>query len=149
MARWTTNSAGPVAAHNAARGRSALTPMIDVTFLLLTFFLLTFMFRQAEGYLPGSLPRRVPPGIEIPMEIIVWPAGTHRQAAVFEIEGGKVPTSSPAELGQRLLAMKQQGYGEMPIVIRCRGDVQWRWAVEAYNQAVRAKYEIVTFAPAE
>lgn len=37
--------------------RLSLTPMIDVTFLLLIFFLLTLQFRTLEGKIPSLLPK--------------------------------------------------------------------------------------------
>jgi biopolymer transport protein ExbD len=146
MARWKTKTAGPVPAHNAAQGRSALTPMIDVTFLLLLFFLLTFTFRQAEGQIPGSLPHGGVDPLEICIEVVVRPTGEHRQGVVFEIDGAMVQTSSPRELGDRLMAIKRQIKGDASVIIRARGDVQWRWAVEAFNQAVRAEYRFVGWA---
>jgi len=35
-----------------------MTPMIDVTFQLLLFFLLTCEFRETEGNIPGTLPSK-------------------------------------------------------------------------------------------
>jgi len=60
---------GPERVHHQAVGRSGgmgkrrtakpqtpMTPMIDVTFQLLLFFIMTFEFRQSEGMIPGTLP---------------------------------------------------------------------------------------------
>ena len=44
----------------AAALQPPLTPMIDVTFQLLLFFLLTCEFRPTEGVIPGSLPENGP-----------------------------------------------------------------------------------------
>lgn len=41
------------------RVRSDLTPMIDVTFLILIFFMLTIRFRTLEGKLDAQLPKNV------------------------------------------------------------------------------------------
>ena len=140
MARWKTEPTDQAPAQRAAKVRAPLTPMIDVTFLLLLFFLLTFTFRQAEGQIPGSVPQGDGNEFAICIEVVVRPTGELRQGAIFEIDGGTVQTSSPRELGDRLAAINRQVDGEAYVVIRTRGDVQWRWAVEAYNQAVRAKY---------
>ena len=149
MARWTMNEADRASARKTAKGRSALTPMIDVTFLLLLFFLMTFTFREAEGQIPGSLPQCVPPGPSTPIEIVVRPAGPQRQGVVFEIPDAMYQTSSPRELGDRLMAIKRQGNDEANVTIRARGDVQWRWAVEAFNQAVRAKCQFIGWSAGE
>ncbi len=56
-----------------ARVSAPMTAMIDVTFLLLIYFLLTTTFRQDEGQLPGTLPGKVthvvPPPETIPVQL--------------------------------------------------------------------------------
>jgi len=37
----------------------------------------------------------------------------------------------------------------MPVVIRPEDDVPWQYAVEAFNQAVRADYRNIGFADAQ
>ena len=133
-------------------GAPPLTPMIDVTFLLL-LFLLTFAFRPLEGELPGSLPGtggddRRPP-IDRCLRITLRPTGRHRTGVVYEVGDHAHPIRTPRELArvlERQAAM--DGGTERPVVIEPRGDVQWRWAVEAFNQSVRAKFEKIGFARA-
>lgn len=60
--RQTNRPTADAARAGAQRKRKSfqppLTPMIDVTFLLLLFFILTFTFRQMEGQLPGAITSR-------------------------------------------------------------------------------------------
>jgi len=131
-----------------------LTPMIDVTFQLLLFFLLTFTFRQAEGQIPGSLPQQGQSGrdqqtdLEMPIRISLRPIGTKNESCQYEIEGYQHVIRTPKELGEVLLARaaSTEGGTEVPVIIKVRGDVQWRYVVETFNQAVRAKFQNVGFA---
>jgi biopolymer transport protein ExbD len=80
---------------------AGMTPMIDVTFLLLIFFLCTLRFASLEGLLPAHLPRsggqdpepalRVEP-IDVAVELVapgtrVVPAGHPRAGAAWSGEG--------------------------------------------------------------
>lgn len=51
MARRTRRSAAPAQ-------KSDLTPMIDVTFLILIFFLMTIQFRTLDGKLESRMPKQ-------------------------------------------------------------------------------------------
>jgi len=130
-----------------------LTPMIDVTFQLLLFFLLTCEFRESEGQIPGTLPSKgnimqnvkddPPPD---PIRIRIRPS-INRGAANYEITGVSVVITSPEELHQTLLGRQQQlGSREVPIIILPSQDVAWEFVVEVFNQAVRAKFEKIGFA---
>ena len=133
-----------------------MTPMVDVTFQLLLFFLITFQFRLAEGEIPGSLPQQGTGGvstvkdIEMPIRINLRPSGA--DGVIFEMEGVSTTISNAGELYEKLLGRKTavgatvDGPCELPIVIKSRGDVQWRWVAEAFNQSVRAKYKNIGFA---
>lgn len=130
-----------------------MTPMIDVTFQLLIFFLLTSTFRKAEGQIPGSLPKAGEGGVaavdklDRPISITIYPRGV--DGVSFEIEGVQQAVSDPNELYRHLMARQQVVGGngtEIPVVIKPRGDVQWRWVTEAFNQSVRAKFKNVGFA---
>ncbi len=64
-----------------------MTPMIDVTFLLLIFFLCTLKFKTLEGYLAGYLPKDAgpvgttePPPEPIDLEVSVLEEGTRISA---------------------------------------------------------------------
>ena len=138
-----------------------LTPMIDVTFQLLLFFLLTFTFRQAEGQIPGSLPAAAAAlSVDVPetMEIVLRPAPgatTEDRACSYLLRQGEQPirqTTSPRQLYDLLEAQKQKlgefGAAEVPVVIRAAKDVPWRYVVDAFNAAIRAEFQKIGFGEA-
>ncbi len=124
-----------------------LTPMIDVTFQLLIFFLLAFQLRQPEGPIPASLPggpddRLLP----LPIHIVIQPVGD--SDALYVIDRHPTPTADPNEVYDVLQARrKSAGTNKVPVIIKPTEDVKWRFVVEAFNAAVRAKLENVTFGP--
>ncbi len=128
-----------------------LTPMIDVTFQLLIFFILTISFRTAEGQIPGSLPsdkgQKAEPSVKIdPMQIVLTPTGDWREKVVYELNGTTI--MDPATLYEHL-ERKKTTLGddvEAPVVIKARGDVRWKYVVEAFNQAVAADFKNIGFA---
>ncbi len=124
--------------------------MIDVTFLLLLFFLMTFTFRQAEGGLPGSLPRLDGrDGEPSAMNVAVHSAGHDGELAVFRVEGTAQAITSGEQL-YSVLAGRQELFDHKldSATIIPRGDVRWQHVVEAYNQLTRAKFSAIGFAPA-
>ena len=129
-----------------------LTPMIDVTFQLLLFFLLTTTFRQQEGQLPGTLPQigGITAGqvVELqPIRIMLHPVGADRAGCIYEVSGLAVAIDSPDQLYQAMIArQKAVGSDEIPIIIQPRIDVRWRYVVEAFNQAIHAKFKNIGFA---
>lgn len=129
-----------------------LTPMIDVTFQLLIFFLLAFQLRQPEGLIPATLPQVVGETdvqpLARPIHIVIRPVGDNNDDALYEIERYPTPTADPNEVYSVLQARKKAaGTSKVPVVIKPREDVKWRFVVEAFNAAVRAKLKNVAFAP--
>jgi len=76
-----------------------MTPMIDVTFLILIFFMVTLKFRTLEGQLSAYLPKDVGPN-STPAEV-AWPLaiGIHLRAAGTKFAPDGRPWSR--ELGGR------------------------------------------------
>jgi biopolymer transport protein ExbD len=133
----------------AASSRASLTPMIDVTFLLLLFFLLTFTFRRAEGGLPGSLPQlgEYPPPPVVMTTVVISSAGSDRTEAVFEIDGSLTPLTSGEQLYLALVRRRSLlGDAAEKAMIMPSGDVRWQHVVEAHNQLLRAKFPAIGFA---
>lgn len=134
------------------KGRKSLqppmTPMIDVTFQLLLFFLLTCEFRESEGMIPATLPNTGPglvePAID-PITIRVIPSAD-RMTASYEVSGVQTMVASPRRLGELLRARQELlGTNEIPVVIHPAGRAPWRFVVEAFNQAKKADYQRIAF----
>ena len=127
----------PSGIRRKARSSLPLTAMIDVTFLLLIYFLLTTTFRQAEGQLPGTLPGR---GID-PIDVIrlqVRAVGADCESAVYTVGGADEPLRSPRELLDSIRARRERMGRDVIVVIQAGRAVRWRYVVEACNQATRA-----------
>ncbi len=131
-----------------------MTPMIDVTFQLLLFFIMTFEFRESEGMIPGTLPAKGSIAQQVsdtpppdPITIKVLPSGDSRLSVSYELSGVGTAIRSVRELGALLKARQQDiGSKEVPIVIFPNQDVPWGAVVEAFNQATRAGFERIGFA---
>lgn len=130
-----------------------LTPMIDVTFQLLFFFLITMTFRQNEGMIPGSLPERgmgvatIDP-LKESITVRLQADGEDGKDVIFKIDG-QVMTNGEELLGFFKERIKLLGAAtDSPIVIAPQGDVRWQWVVEAFNQANAAEFKEIGFAPA-
>lgn len=163
MAKSTKEIAGEESVHYVpprkrrvrpkAKMQPPLTPMIDVTFQLLIFFLLAFQLRDPEGLIPASLPKAGmgetdPRALASPIHIVILPAGDNNQDALYEIEGHASVEADPNEVYSVLQARKNtMGTSKIPVIIKPREDVRWRFVIEAFNAAVRAKLENVAFAP--
>jgi len=128
-----------------------LTPMIDVTFQLILFFILSTEFRANEGMIPGTLPQTggvaAASNVRLdPIEISVRASG---ESAVYEMSGADVGITSPEELYGYLKARQNAlGTAEVPVVIKPQPDVAWEFVVEAFNQALRARFKNIGFAAA-
>jgi len=127
-----------------------LTPMIDVTFQLLLFFLLTFTFRQAEGLIPGSLPGHqgvaqddpVPP---IVIDVVVPLDMVNADAGAFLIENDRYDNAQQLFLELKRQKLELQS-DRRPVVIKPAPGVRWQHVVDAFSQGVNAKYKKVGFA---
>jgi biopolymer transport protein ExbD len=133
------------------RMQQPLTSMIDVTFLLLVFFLLTFTFREQEGQIRAGLPKQGSlagiPGMIVRVPVLVHSAGPAGRDAIYEMEGVESVISSPQELYAMLRARRQALSADgVVVVIKPTRHVRWQHVVEAFNQAVRAKFESVSLA---
>ncbi len=129
-----------------------LAPMVDVVFLLLTFFIATTTFKRAEGILPSQLPRLVGQAnhVELPVTpIVIHFVGTGPEPEDFAIRLERF-AKSPAtihEVFDFLVDLQSQpGFdAETPIIIRSGDDVRWDHVVGCWNAAVRAGCRRITF----
>jgi biopolymer transport protein ExbD len=134
-----------------AKLQPPLTPMIDVTFQLVIFFLLTMTFRAQEGQIPGSLPQTggIAAGDQVPLEplvIEIRPFGPNRTMCRYEVTGRAAPLAGPDELYGALRDRRAEIGQDEPVILKPAPNVPWRFVVEAFNQAVRAEYTSIGYA---
>ncbi|MCC9602803.1 biopolymer transporter ExbD [Stieleria sp. JC731] len=132
-----------------------MTPMIDVVFLLLIFFVWTSSFETPEYDLPGAISKKpeggsiantdVPPPIEPYDEVIVRLRMRNGLVAI-QIAGDEV--SSFDELHERLEAIVALGV-QPPVIIDPEGTVQMEQTVKAYDVARAAGADRVLYATSE
>ncbi len=151
----STNAHGRHRSLRKRRGRAKvklqpeLTPMIDVTFLLLLFFLLTMRFQQAEGQLPADLPRPEAAAVAatVPLEPVrvtldVDDAG----ALAIHISQVDVSVETWGQLYAALVQVRDRfDSDEIPIIVAPGPQASWEQALNAYNEARRARFRNIAF----
>jgi len=163
----------PVIEHRTARQRRGrgkarmalnLTAMIDVTFLLMIYFLLATQFKLGEEVYKLDLPPRLQSDRERdpfelddePVRILVTSFGPARSQYRITIDGAATQPDTFDEL-HRLLAAARIGGGNVgglyepdhPVVIQPSTGTRWEHAIEAFNAAHRALYTNINFAQPE
>ena len=143
----------------AERVSLRLTPMIDVVFLLLVFFMYTARFRTLEGQLGVFLPRgrasaEVAEELKKEMKSVTlslrWEAGR----TSVTLEGAEFQDTDPEQLfgyldlrgavTTKLLRLREL-VPDSDIVIDSSFDVPVEYFVGAINSCVRAGWEKITF----
>ena len=124
----------------------SLTPMIDVTFQLLLYFLLTTTFLAPKKQLMGTVPSPAGrPSILLPIHVVVEPAGPSNGVAQYQIDDEQ-PTRDAGQVYSALAARVQlAGDAEIPVVIHASRDVRWAYVIEVFNAASSAGFKAVTF----
>ena len=130
-----------------------MTPMIDVVFLLLIFFICTASFQASEQNLPGSL--RIAEGagtrdIEIPPELedlqqvivkIFWQDNRPR----WEINRERLET---LEQVRQILAAVATIDAELPVVLDIAGEVPLGHVIQIYDLGRGLGFAKIQFAAA-
>jgi len=127
------------------------TPMIDVTFQLLLFFLLTMQFRQPEGQLPADLPRlgSTVAAATAPLE----PVWIHLSPSIEAAGGVRIDISQYhlsmntwSQLHAQLVRLRTRlGGADVPVIIDPGDGVRWGDALNAFNEARRARFTDIGF----
>jgi biopolymer transport protein ExbD len=146
-----------------ARVTVNLTSLIDVTFLLLIYFMIATSMTRAEEVYRMDLPARegVGPGDPFaiddePLRILISSSGLGPDMYALRIDG---PYPQPATfeslfdfLRSRQVNPENAGASrgalfpaDHPIVIQPTRTTRWEHAMEAFNAAARAHYTNVTF----
>ena len=130
---------------------SAMTPMIDVVFLLLVFFVWTASFQIVEHVMPSELSEQIgsdpidlaePPAPK-DFEDVVVTIGWNGELPNWEIN--KQPFPSLAEVQKRLMALSNIG-ADAPIILHPEPVVPLGHVIEAYDVAKVSGFEQVSFA---
>jgi biopolymer transport protein ExbD len=138
------------------RGRTfglRMTPMIDVIFLLLTFFILTAKFRAPEQFLPLKLltGRSKQFGVIEPLQIHI---SDTQAGCSIQIAGSKTVLIEDSAPGQGLAGFaetltavlnSQKRNATDPIEIICDDDIKWDHLVKIYNILYAAGADDITF----
>lgn len=129
-----------------------MTPMIDVVFLLLIFFIWTSSFEEPEFDLPSSLAmppagaaeaaELEPPQVEVFDEIVIRLLS--RDGLLVRLLNGQ-PVESSDALRERLAEILALGV-QPPVIVDPADEVTMGDAVEAYDTARAAGADRVLFA---
>jgi biopolymer transport protein ExbD len=128
----------------------SMTPMIDVVFLLLIFFVCTADFQPPELVLPSQLPlpRRgnteLPPQLDpVDLEQLIVTVGGDAGRLHLQINGQ--PCASRVELRELLQALAAID-GELPVVLDVAARVPLGTAIDVFDDARLAGFRQVQFA---
>ncbi len=128
-----------------------IAPMIDMTFLLLIFFLVTTTFERAEGILASKLPtnagRHTASLPLVPIVVRVQQAENDGHAFTLSLDGFDAKPTTFAALTAVLLNIQAQpGFDdETPVVIVADQDLQWDHVVACWNATLNANCQRVAF----
>jgi biopolymer transport protein ExbD len=128
-----------------------MTPMIDVIFLLLTFFILTAKFQEPEQLLPvfvGKTSTRPVTAKEKPLKIYIeaLPHGCRlRVENRTEITlDGKKPQEALLVLAQKV-QQAIENTGPVPVELYCQDAVAWDIIVKVYDVLYALGADSITF----
>lgn len=125
-----------------------LTPMIDVTFLLLIFFLATSTFEKPEGLFAARLPRHSGvASVSLPISPIIVRLVPDGDRFRIRIDNFTAAPASFADLTDFLKNVQgNPGFDdETPVVIVADDALEWDHVVGCWNAAVRASCKSIAF----
>lgn len=129
-----------------------LTPMIDVVFNLLIFFLCTGNFNQPEGLLPSRLPKHhgVAAADELPtspIRVLLRQYGSGDKDYTIRIEQRAQQPSDFGDLSGVLAALRESPAfnRDSQVIVVADGNVRWDHLVNAFNAALVAEFKNISF----
>lgn len=144
--------------HKQRRFNLRMTPMIDVIFLLLTFFVLTAKFRSPEQFLPIIMPEAVADTVRLdivePLLIDITDLGNGcdvRFGSGDKFQSVQLaPETIEASLatfanGFRDILIAQNRTAADPVQIQCDDTVKWDVLVKIYNVLYGLGVSDITF----
>jgi biopolymer transport protein ExbD len=126
----------------------SMTPMVDVVFLLLIFFVCTASFQIAEAVLPSPFPRTTgsavdPPQEAQPLERIVIAVEQENARTVLRVN--EQPCESPRRLSE-LLGLLAEIDAELPIIMDIGSEAPLGSVIDVFDRARLAGFTKVQFA---
>lgn len=128
-----------------------IVPLVDVTFLLMIFFVIAGAFERWEGVFESKFPR-TQGGVSAPLPLTpvtlrVQSTGPGADEFTVTIDGLSSKTQIFDDLTAMLRDLQQNpAYStDTPVVIVADPRVRWDHVVNAWNSAVRAGYTSVVF----
>lgn len=143
------------------RVRLAMTPMIDVVFLLLVFFVCTVRFERNEAVYTLDLPQRgrTADPLALQERPLVIRVGARASGGVpidLQADGLRERPASFDALAAALTRVRRSTapgaanaglfVADHPVLIEPSSDCGWQDAVDAFNAAVRAGFRNIGFA---
>jgi biopolymer transport protein ExbD len=128
-----------------------IAPMIDMTFMMLIFFLVTRTIQQPEGTLSSRMPTdRGAIAVALPISPVVVrlaSSGPESEESTIRIDGFEFAPTDFLQLADALAEIQQKpGFdADTPIVLAADATVRWDHVVNAWNAAVRAEYRNIAF----
>jgi len=128
----------------------SMTPMIDVVFLLLIFFLCTASFQIVESMLPspvaaaGSSPVELPPELlEMSLERVLIHVASHQGVTQLTING---QASESLDHLSGLLTALAEIDSSIPVVLDIDGEALLGLAIDVYDRTRLAGFDQIQFA---
>ncbi len=130
---------------------SAMTPMIDVVFLLLVFFVWTASFVAIEQVLPSQLSSQlgqqqidtITPPVESDLDQVVVRIGWNETRPSWSINNRPYPDLESLDLQLQTLA---KAAATTPIILHPHPSVPLGHVIETYDVTKRCRFETISFA---
>ena len=128
-----------------------MTPMIDVIFLLLTFFVLTTKFTEPEQLLPvivGKVPPQVVEADRTPLKIVIEPDASGFRMRVEHLPAIVLSQENPQEallVLARTVRQMLETIGPVPIELYYDDAVSWDAVVKIYDVLYALGTQNITF----
>ncbi len=137
--------------HSGDRRDITMTPMIDVVFLLLIFFICTASFQIVEQNLPSRVQLELPPGTEIAeisdvteeMDPVIIHIRWQNGSPSWSINGQ--PCGELQTLEQKLLALSNID-SEVPLILDIDAEVPLGDAIYTYDLGRKSGFSQIQFA---
>ena len=134
-----------------AKMQPPMTPMIDVTFNLLIFFLLTPSFGGADGFLTTNLPDEGPgsrpPPMREPIRVELFDTGARGEDVAIVLAGTRSLGANFDALRAAHEDLRMRGISpSKPVLIAPTMATRHKWVVKAFDAVVAARFTDVEFA---